>query len=65
MSLLTDSPRSAGSADSSRVGASARPPAVLLVSIAGVTAVLALTAAWLWIERGAAILLDIGQIFCF
>jgi hypothetical protein len=65
MSLLADSPIPAGSADSSHAGASARPPAALLISIGGAMAVLALAAAWLWIERGAAILLDIGQIFCF
>ena len=42
----------------------ARMPSVLLISIAGVMAVLALGAAWLWITRGTSILLDIGQMFC-
>jgi hypothetical protein len=45
-------------------GRDGRPPAVLLISIAGAMMVLALAAAWLWITRGAAILMDIGQIFC-
>ena len=41
-----------------------RPPAVLLISIGGTVAVLTVAAAWLWVTRGAAILLDIGQMFC-
>jgi hypothetical protein len=38
---------------------------VLLVSLAGAAALLALAAAWLWITRGSAILIGIGQAFCF
>jgi MYXO-CTERM domain-containing protein len=41
-----------------------RPPSVLLISIGGAMALLALAAAWLWVTRGAAILLDLGQMFC-
>ena len=40
-------------------------PSALLVSLAGATALLVLAAAWLWITRGSAILLDIAQAFCF
>jgi hypothetical protein len=36
----------------------------ILMSIAGSMTLMALAAGWLWIERGAAILLDIGQFFC-
>ena len=42
----------------------ARMPSVLLISIAGTMALLAIAAAWLWVTRGASILLDIGQLFC-
>ncbi len=38
---------------------------LLLISIGGAMAALALGATWLWMSRGAAILLDIGQVFCF
>ncbi|HJQ60769.1 MAG TPA: hypothetical protein VJ890_27950 [Vineibacter sp.] len=37
---------------------------VILISIIGAVATLALGAGYLWITRGAAILLDIGQFFC-
>ncbi len=40
------------------------PPAALLISLGGAAAVLALAATWLWVTRGAAILLDLGQMFC-
>jgi hypothetical protein len=40
-------------------------PGILLVSLAGAGALLALVAAWLWITRGGAILLDAVQAFCF
>lgn len=45
--------------------AGGRPPAILLISIAGVVGVVTLAAAWLWVTRGPAILLDIAQAFCF
>jgi hypothetical protein len=40
-------------------------PTALLVSLAGAAALLALAAAWLWITRGSAILMDVVQAFCF
>ena len=39
-------------------------PAVLLISIAGAAALVALAAAWLWITRGSQFLIDIAQAFC-
>ena len=62
MALLSSEshpPAVAGQADHG-----ARVPSVLLISIAGVMTVLAIGAAWLWVTRGASILLDIGQLFC-
>lgn len=65
MSLMADPRRAAASAEVAPDESSARPPLALLISIAGAMAVLVLAAAWLWMTRGAAILLDIGQVFCF
>jgi hypothetical protein len=42
----------------------ARPPAVLLISIAGMVGLVALAAAWTWVTHGPAILLDIVEVFC-
>ena len=60
----TNSTRAAASDDAAAGDRDARVPHVLLISIAGVVAILAVAAAWLWVTRGAAILLDIGQMFC-
>lgn len=60
----TNSTRAAASDDAAGGDQDARVPHVLLISVAGVVAVLAVAAAWLWVTRGAAILLDIGQMFC-
>jgi len=59
----TDSPSAAVSSDAA-ASHGAQVPYVLLISVAGVAALLAVAAAWLWVTRGAAILLDIGQMFC-
>jgi len=59
----TDSTPAAVSSDAA-ADPGTRVPHVLLISIAGVVGLLAVAAAWLWVTRGAAILLDIGQMFC-
>jgi MYXO-CTERM domain-containing protein len=44
---------------------SARPPAVLMISIVGMVGLMALAAAWAWVTHGPAILLDVIEVFCF
>ena len=43
------------------------PPSnrALLIALGAPVLGVALLAAWLWVERGASILLDIGSVFCF
>jgi hypothetical protein len=38
---------------------------VLLIALGAPVIGVAVLAAWLWAERGASILLDIGSVFCF
>ena len=37
----------------------------LLIALGAPVLGVAVLAAWLWAERGASILLDIGSVFCF
>jgi hypothetical protein len=62
--LSSDSHPPAARNLASPAGRGAGMPSLLLISIGGVMALLAIAAAWLWVTRGASILLDIGQLFC-
>lgn len=41
------------------------PNRALFIALGAPVIGIAVLAAWLWAERGASILLDIGSVFCF